>query len=49
MENEQAYLNGDLTIQDISDKLFPAILQVLNEQIGKNFYHFVNEYRHGRG
>ncbi len=48
MENEQAYLNGDLTIQDISDKLnIPRhhITQVLNEQIGKNFYHFVNEYR----
>ncbi len=48
MEEEYLYLNGQLTIQDLADKLdIPRhhITQVLNEQLEKNFYSFVNEYR----
>lgn len=48
MEKDKPYLNGDLTIQDISDKLnIPKhyITQVINEKLQKNFYNFINEYR----
>jgi len=48
MESDKPYQKGDLTIQDLSDKLnIPKhyITQILNEKMGKNFYTFINEYR----
>jgi len=48
MENEKPYLNGDFTIQDLSDKLNISkhhLTQIINTQLQKNFYNFVNEYR----
>ena len=48
MKENEAYLKGDLTIQDVSDATqIPKhhITQVLNERLNKNFYSFVNEYR----
>ncbi len=48
MEEEKAYLNGGLSIQDLSDELnIPKhyLTQVINENLKKNFYTFVNEYR----
>ncbi|MDP4185312.1 MAG: helix-turn-helix domain-containing protein [Bacteroidota bacterium] len=48
MEEEKAYLNGELSIQDLSDELgIPKhyLTQIINENLKKNFYTFVNEYR----
>ncbi|MCU0363893.1 MAG: helix-turn-helix domain-containing protein [Bacteroidales bacterium] len=48
MESSRAYLNRDLTIQDISSGTRISkhhITQVLNERHGKNFFTFINEYR----
>ena len=48
METKKPYLNGDLSIQDLSDLTgIPRhhITQVLNETHGKNFFTFINEYR----
>ncbi|MBI9036261.1 MAG: AraC family transcriptional regulator [Bacteroidales bacterium] len=45
---EKPYLNGDLTIQNLAQKLdIPRhhITQIINEMLKKNFYTFVNEYR----
>jgi AraC-like DNA-binding protein len=45
---EKPYLNSELTIGDVSDKLKLSrhtLTEVLNMEIGKNFYQFVNEYR----
>ena len=48
MDEEKPYLNGDLTISDLSRKTgIPKyhITEVLNEKYGRNFFSFVNEYR----
>ena len=48
MDQEKPYLNGDLTITDLSRKTgIPRhyITEVLNEKHGRNFFTFVNEYR----
>jgi AraC-like DNA-binding protein len=45
---EKPYLNRELTIYELSDNLkIPRhiISEVINEHMGKNFYHLVNEYR----
>jgi len=48
METNKPFLDGDLTIQDLSAKTgIPRhhITQVLNEKYKRNFFTFVNEYR----
>ncbi len=48
MDEEKPYLNGDLTISDLSRKTgIPRhhITEVLNEKYGRNFFSFINEYR----
>ncbi|MCD6200488.1 MAG: AraC family transcriptional regulator [Bacteroidales bacterium] len=48
MEEEQPYLDGELSIQDLTVRLnIPRhyLTQILNEKLNKNFYSFVNEYR----
>ncbi len=48
MEEEQPYLDGELSIQDLTVRLnIPRhyLTQILNEKLNKNFYTFVNEYR----
>lgn len=48
METGKAYLNGSLTIQDLSTATrIPRhyITQILNEKHGRSFFAFVNEYR----
>jgi len=45
---EKPYLNRELTIYDLSDQLkIPRhiLSEVINEHMGKNFYHLVNDYR----
>jgi AraC-like DNA-binding protein len=45
---EQLYLNPDLTIDQLSDRLKTSprkISQVVNEVFGQNFFDFVNSYR----
>lgn len=48
MKDEKPYLDGNLTIHDLSEKLdIPRhyLTQVINETLYKNFYTFINEYR----
>jgi AraC-like DNA-binding protein len=48
MESEKPYLNNQLTISQLADQLkIPQhhLSQIINEQIGKNFFEFVNSYR----
>lgn len=48
MDEEKPFLNGDLTIHELSVKTgIPRhyITEVLNEKYGRNFFSFVNEYR----
>ncbi len=48
MAGEKPYLEGDLTIVDVSDALgIPKhyITQIINEKLNKNFYTYVNTYR----
>ena len=48
MLNEKPYLDGDLTIHDVSESLnIPRhhLTQVINENMKMNFYYFINEYR----
>lgn len=48
MEYKKPYLDGNLTIHDLSQKTGISrhhITQVLNETHGKNFFTFINEYR----
>lgn len=48
MQNHKPYLNPDLTIKDLSEhfNIHPKFLsQIINAQIGQNFYDFVNFYR----
>jgi AraC-like DNA-binding protein len=48
VEVKKPYLDGDLSIQDLSDSTGISrhhITQVLNEKHKKNFFTFINEYR----
>lgn len=48
MHEERPYLNPELTILDLSNKLNISkhhLTQVLNINLGKNFFTYVNEYR----
>ena len=48
METDKLYLNGKLSIQDVSNELnIPKqyISEVLNEHMNTNFQDFINEYR----
>ncbi len=48
MRSEQLYKNGELSVGDLAEKLevHPNHLsQVINQQEGRNFYDFVNNYR----
>ena len=48
IESEELFLNEELRISDISKKLnisVNIVSQALNENSGKNFYQFINEYR----
>lgn len=48
MEKEKPYLDAEMTIQDLSAKINISkhhLTQILNNNIGKNFFTFVNEYR----
>ncbi|MCG8577226.1 MAG: AraC family transcriptional regulator [Flavobacteriales bacterium] len=48
MTEEKVYLDNALTIKDLSDRLgvkSKYLSQVINEQVGKNFFNFVNDYR----
>jgi len=48
MDQRKPFLNGEITIYELSDQLSISrhhLTQVLNSQVGMNFYHFVNSYR----
>ncbi len=48
MKEEKPYLNGELSILDLTARLnIPRhyLTQILNEKLHKNFYAFINEYR----
>ncbi len=47
-ENEKPYLNNTLSLKEVADELRIPINQlshIINGQIGKNFFDFVNSYR----
>jgi len=48
MEKDKLYLNSDLSLIDIADAIHTNknyLSSIINERFGKNFYHFINEYR----
>jgi len=48
IERDKMYLNADLTMQDLSEKMqlpTKVISQVINQQSGKSFFDFINTYR----
>ena len=48
MTEEKPYLNEDLTSKEVAQKLNIStnhLSQVINENLGKNFFDFVNGYR----
>lgn len=48
MEDEKLYLNSELKYSEIAAKLSISarmLTEILNKEIGKSFYDFVNEYR----
>jgi AraC-like DNA-binding protein len=48
MENQKPYLNNKLGLRDVAEYLNISVhhlSQVINEQLGKNFFDFVNDYR----
>ena len=48
MEDEKPYLDGELTLQELSDRIDISkhhLTQILNTKLIRNFYAFVNEYR----
>ena len=50
MEEERPFLNPELTVQDLSKHVNIArhhLTEILNNEIGKNFFTFINEYRIG--
>lgn len=47
-ESEKPYLDAELTVQDLSKQLNISrhhLTEILNNDIGKNFFTFINEYR----
>ncbi|KUG24791.1 transcriptional regulator, arac family [hydrocarbon metagenome] len=48
MEDEKPYLNENLTLKELANKLETTpnnLSQIINEKFNKNFYEFINEYR----
>jgi AraC-like DNA-binding protein len=48
MDEKQLYRNSLLTLQDLADEMGISqhhLSQVINTQLGKNFYDFINGYR----
>jgi len=48
MEKEKAYLNPDLTLEELATRANTQpkkLSQVINELLGKNYYDYVNSYR----
>ena len=48
MEKEKPFIDGDLTVQKLADKLSipaPHLSQTINEHLGKSFPDFINSYR----
>lgn len=48
MQSERPYMNPELTVQDLSKQLNISrhhLTEILNNDIGKNFFTFINEYR----
>jgi AraC-like DNA-binding protein len=48
LERDKLYLNADLTMQDLSEKMqlpTKVISQVINQESGKSFFDFINTYR----
>lgn len=48
MENEKPYLNENLTLKELANKLETTpnnLSQIINEKFNKNFYEFINGYR----
>ena len=48
MENEKPYLNENLTLKELANKLETSpnnLSQIINEKFNRNFYEFINEYR----
>lgn len=48
MDQEKMYLNSELTIQDVAEKLKTNkqyISEIINRSFHKNFYDYVNDYR----
>lgn len=48
MENEKPFLNGKLSLKEVATELGIStnhLSQVINENLDKNFFDFVNEYR----
>ena len=48
MEEEKLYLNGKLSLKEVAEKMNIStnhLSQIINENLGKNFFDFVNGYR----
>ncbi len=48
MDAERPFMNAELTVQDLSKQLNISrhhLTEILNNDIGKNFFTFINEYR----
>ena len=48
MDNDKPYLNPELTIMDVANQIKISrhyLTQVININLKKNFYQFINEYR----
>lgn len=48
MENEKLYLQNDIRISDLADRLGESsnhVSQIINSRMKKNFHDFINEYR----
>ena len=48
MKTERPYIDGDLTLQKLADRLSIPInhlSQIINERLGQNFFDFINSYR----
>jgi AraC-like DNA-binding protein len=48
MDEERPFINPELTVQDLSKQLNISrhhLTELLNNDIGKNFFTFINEYR----